>query len=135
MLRSQTIQLEQSQRRERMAEIQKADEISDDGRNELRSLTEAYTNAETEYRAAMILEDAERSAIQEPDNAAQDFERECRSYDLTAVVAAQTEGKALTGREAEVTQELEQRQGGAQKGVLLPWEALEQRADAVRCCA
>lgn len=131
MLKSQTIQLEQSKRRERMAEIQKTDEISEDGRTELRSLTEAYTNAETEYRAAVILEDAERSAIQEPDNAAQDFERECRSYDLTAVVAAQTEGKALTGREAEVTQELEQRQGGAQKGVLLPWEALEQRADAV----
>ncbi|WP_299376025.1 phage major capsid protein [uncultured Tateyamaria sp.] len=131
MLRSQEIQLAQSQRREQMAAIQSAETINDEGRTELRSLTEAYANAETEYRAAVILEDAERAQIKEPDNAAQDFERECRAFDLSAVVAAQTDGKALTGREAEVSTELETRHGAGSKGMRFPWEALEQRADAV----
>ncbi|WHZ37506.1 phage major capsid protein [Sagittula sp. MA-2] len=131
MLKSQEIQLAQSKRRERMAEIQKADEISDDGRTELRSLTDAYQNAETEYRAAVILEDAERAQIKEPDNAGREFERECRSFDLTAVVGTLVDGKPLSGREAEVNEELERRHGVGQKGVRFPWEALEQRADAV----
>ena len=42
MLKSQEITLAQSKRRERMAEIQKADDINDEGRNELRGLTDAY---------------------------------------------------------------------------------------------
>lgn len=132
MLKSQQIQLAQSKRRERMAEIQKADEINDDGRNELRNLTDAYQGAEVELRAALVLEDAERASIKEPDNAAQDFERECRQFSLSGMVASITEGKPLSGRELEVSQELEQRNGPGQKGgVLVPWEALEVRADAV----
>lgn len=131
MLKSQEIQLAQSKRRERMAEIQKADEISDDGRNELRSLTDAYQGAEVEMRAAMVLEDAEREQIKEPDNAQRDWERECRAYDVTATIAAHTDGKTLTGREAEVQAELEQRHGEGQKGIRFPWQALERRADAV----
>lgn len=131
MLKSQEIQLAQSKRRERMAEIQKADEVSEEGRTELRSLTDAYQNAETEYRAAVIIEDAERAQIKEPDKADKDFETECRSFDLTAMVAAQVDGKLLTGREAEVSAELEQRHGEGVKGLRFPWEALERRADAV----
>lgn len=132
MLKSQEIQLAQSKRRERMAEIQKADEISDEGRTELRSLTDAYQNAEIELRAALVLEQAERDTIKEPDRSETDFGRECRAFDLTAVIGAMTDGKALSGREAEVSAELEQRHGTGQKGIRFPWEALiETRADAV----
>jgi HK97 family phage major capsid protein len=132
MLKSQTIHLEQSKRRERMAEIQKADEISEDGRNELRSLTDAYQGAEIELRAALVLEEAEREQIKEPDNAQKDFERECRAFDPTAVIVAQVDQKLLQGREAEVQAELEQRHGAPQKGVYIPWEAMiETRADVV----
>ncbi|WP_415920585.1 phage major capsid protein [Tateyamaria sp. SN6-1] len=132
MLKSQEIQLAQSKRRERMAEIQQADEITEDGRTELRSLTDAYQGAEVELRAAILLEDAERESIKEPDKAQTDFDRECRAFDLSAVVAAQTDGKALTGREAEVSAELETRHGQGQKGIRFPWESLmETRADAV----
>lgn len=129
MLKSQEIQLAQSKRRERMADIQKADEITDDARTELRSLTSAYEGAEVELRAALLVEGAERDKIKEPDKAETDFGRECRAFDLTAVVAAQTEGKQLSGREAEVSAELEQRHGQGQKGIRFPWEALEERAD------
>lgn len=125
MLKSQEIQLAQSKRRERMADIQKADEITDDARTELRSLTSAYEGAEVELRAALLVEGAERDKIKEPDKAETDFGRECRAFDLTAVVAAQTEGKQLSGREAEVSAELEQRHGQGQKGIRFPWEALE----------
>ncbi len=131
MLKSQEIQIAQSKRRERLAEIQKADEITDDARTELRSLTDAYQGAEVELRAALVLEDAERDKIKEPDKAQTDFERECRQFDLSAMVASMTEGNALSGREAEVSQELEQRHGKGQKGARFPWEAMaiETRAD------
>ncbi len=112
-----------------MAAIQKADEISDDARTELRSLTESYEGAEVELRASLLLEGAERDKIKEPDKASTDFDRECRSFQIGSLVAALTEGKALSGREAEVSQELENRDGTAQKGVRFPWEALERRDD------
>ena len=132
MLKSQEISLAQSKRRERMAEIQKADEITDDVRTELRSLTDAYQGAEVELRAALILEDQERDKIKEPDNAERSFEAECRQFDLSSFIADLSADKALTGREAEVSAELEQRHGRAQKGGdRFPWEALtlETRAD------
>jgi len=113
-----------------MAEIQKADEITDDGRTELRSLTEAYQNAEVELRAALIVEDQEREKIKEPDRAETDFDRECRAFNLSGMVASLTEGKPLAGREAEVSAELENRHGDGQKGVRFPWDSLlETRAD------
>lgn len=132
MLKSQEITLAQSQRRERMAEIQKAGEVTDDARTELRSLTEAYQGAEVELRAALILETEERDKIKEPDNAEKTFEAECRQFDLSSFVAELTADKGLTGREAEVSQELEQRHGEGSKGARFPWEALtiETRADA-----
>lgn len=130
MLKSQEIQLAQSKRREKMAEIQKADEITDDARTELRSLTSAYEGAEVELRAALLVEGAERDKIKEPDRAESDFDRECRAFNLSGMVASLTEGKPLTGREAEVSAELENRHGDGQKGVRFPWESLlETRAD------
>ncbi|WOI29568.1 phage major capsid protein [Sulfitobacter dubius] len=130
MLKSQEITLAQSKRREKMANIQKADEINDEGRTELRSLTNAYEGAEVELRAALLLEDAEREKIKAPDKQETDFGRECRTFNLASVVEALEGGKGLSGRELEVSQELEQRNGKAQRGVAFPWEALEQRADA-----
>ena len=130
MLKSQEITLAQSKRREKMANIQKADEINDEGRTELRSLTNAYEGAEVELRAALLLEDAEREKIKAPDKQETDFGRECRTFNLASVVEALESGKGLTGRELEVSQELEQRNGKAQRGVAFPWEALEKRADA-----
>lgn len=130
MLKSQEIQLAQSKRRERLAEIQKSDEISDEGRNELRSLTDAYQNSEVELRAAMVLEGAERDKIKEPDGAEKDFAAECRSFDLASLVETLEGQRVIEGREAEVIQELETRNGKASRGTYLPWEALDTRADA-----
>ena len=129
MLKSQEVTLAQSKRREKMAAIQKAETLSDEGRTELRSLADAYEGGEVELRAALLLEGSERDKIKTPDKAATDFTRECRSFDLSAIVASMTEGKALAGREAEVSAELETRHGAGQKGTRFPWEALEQRAD------
>lgn len=134
MLKSQEIQLAQSRRRERMAAIQKAETLSDEGRTELRSLADAYEGAEVELRAALLVEGAERAKITEPDKATTDFDRECRAFSLSGLVAAMTEGKPLSGREAEVVAELEQRGQVPQRGgIVVPWAALsiETRADAV----
>jgi HK97 family phage major capsid protein len=132
MLKSQEIQLAQSKRREKMASIQKADEINDDGRTELRGLTEAYEGAEVELRAALLVEGAERDKIKAPDKAETDFGRECRAFNLANAVEAMTEGRAISGREAEVSAELENRDGKARQGIRFPTEALlERRADAI----
>lgn len=133
MLKSQEIQLAQSKRRERMAAIQKEGEVNDEGRAELRSLADQYEGGEVELRAALLVEGAEREKIAVPDKAETDFDRECRSFSLSALVGAITDGKPLSGREAEVSAELEQRSGGAQKGgILVPWASLlETRADAI----
>ena len=133
MLKSDEITLAQSKRREKMAAIQKTETLSDEGRTELRSLTEAYEGAEVELRASLIQETAERDKIEIKDKEPAkktDFEIECRSYSLSEMVAAQADGKPLAGREAEVTAELETRHGAGQKGTRFPWEALEKRADA-----
>ncbi|UWQ52743.1 phage major capsid protein [Leisingera caerulea] len=130
MLKSQEIQLAQSKRRERMAAIQKADEINDDGRAELRKLADDYEGAEVELRAALLLEDAEREQIKEPDNVEKNFSAECRDFDLASLVEALEGQRVIEGREAEVIQELEVRNGKASRGIYLPWEALENRADA-----
>lgn len=131
MLKSQKYQIEQSKRRERMAAIQNTEgDLSADAVTELRSLTSAYEAGEVDYRAAVILEDAEKATIKTQDKAATDWERECRSFSLSAVIASALDGKPITGREAEVSQELEQRNGGGHKGgLLIPFEALETRAD------
>lgn len=135
MLKSQKIQIEQSKKRERMAAIQNTDgDLSPEAVTELRSLTAGYESGEVEFRSALILEDAERATIQTTDKAGTDFERECRSFNIASVVSALTDGKLITGREAEVIQELEQRHGAGQKGTVIPWAALaplETRADAL----
>lgn len=134
MLKSQEITLAQSRRRERMAAIQKTETQSDEGRTELRSLADAYEGAEVELRAALLVEGAERATIKGTDKAQSDFALECRSFSLSGLVGAITEGKALSGREAEVVAELETRGMTPQRGgVVIPWEAfaLETRADAV----
>lgn len=134
MLKSQEVTLAQSKRREKMANIQKAETLSDEARTELRSLADAYEGGEVELRAALLVEGAERAQIAEPDKAQSDFARECRSFSLSGLVGAITENKALSGREAEVVAELEKRGQMPQRGgAVIPWEAfaLETRADAV----
>ncbi|MEO0939878.1 MAG: phage major capsid protein [Pseudomonadota bacterium] len=134
MLKSHSITLKQSERRERLAELSNTEELSDEGRTEMRSLTQAYQDGEVELRAALVLEEAERAQIQEPDGAGKEFETECRQFSLSGMVATLTEGRPLDGRELEVSQELQTRSGPSQNGgVLVPWEALtmETRADAV----
>ncbi|MCD9146730.1 phage major capsid protein [Pseudophaeobacter flagellatus] len=78
------------------------------------------------------MEGAERDQIKEPEKAETDFERECRNFSLSGLTASVTEGKPLDGRELEISQELEQRNGPSQKGgIQVPWAVfdLEERAD------
>jgi len=129
MLKSQEIEIEQSKRREKMASINGQEEVGEEAQKELRSLSTAYEGGEIRKRAALLLEGEERSKITVPDKAAEDFGRECRNFSLSNVVASFEGGKLLTGREAEVSVELEKRYGLAAQGVRFPWEALETRAD------
>ncbi|MEM7529645.1 MAG: phage major capsid protein [Pseudomonadota bacterium] len=94
----------------------------------MRSLDAEYTANETRYRAALIAEDSERR------DAAADLETRSdrewcdlvSAFEVRQAVAVLHEGRALSGRTAEVVEEL--RGSGAYEGVPIPWQALEQRA-------
>jgi HK97 family phage major capsid protein len=131
MLQSVKLQKRQSEIRQQLAEL--AGKTSPD-ENELRSmdaLDKEYQANETQYRAALIAEDTERR------EAAGDLEtRSDREYsdllgkfELRQVALYLDEGRAFDGATAEVVQEM--RNAGGYRGVPVPFEALEQRADTV----
>ena len=75
MLRSQTLQLRQSEIRSRLAELQTGDEIDDEQRGEMGELTAKYQNNEIELRAALISEEADRQANAPDDGQAVEWRR------------------------------------------------------------
>ena len=129
MLKSDEIELDQSKRREKMDAINAKDTIDDTDQADLKKTAGDYEKAEVQKRSALLIEGHERSKIQVPDKAQYDFDRECRSFSLSNVIAAFEGQKPLTGREAEVSKEIETRHGPAPQGIRFPWGALETRAD------
>lgn len=129
MLKSQEIEMEQSKRRDAMAKINGQEEVGEEETKQLRSLSSAYESGEVQRRSALLIEGHERSKIQVPDRASDQFELEARSFSQSNVITAIESGKMLSGREAEVSKELETRHGAATHGIRFPWEALETRAD------
>ena len=108
MLKSQKIHLEQSEKRQRINELLGQDDITDEHRNELDSLTKRMQQIEVELRAAIVAEaaDAERMAT-EFANAGLDAETrerlELRSKaTVTGYVLAAMQGRLPSGPEAEL---------------------------------
>ena len=85
MLKSDEIELDQSKRREAMAAINAKDEVSEDDQKALKRTAGDYEKAEVQRRAALLIEGHERSKIQVPDKAADQFAVECRNFSLSSV--------------------------------------------------
>lgn len=127
MLESVKIQRRQSEIRQALAVLVGKKELTEDETRSMETMDGEYRSNEARYRAALIVEDAERR------EAGADLEtRSDREYadligkfELRQVVLALDEGRQLDGATAEIVQEM--RSHGSFRGMPVPWQALERR--------
>ena len=98
----QTIELRQSERKQRLNQLAQLPELSPDQVDELNKLSEAVDKGEIQYRAAIkAQENADAQASSEPDRV------ELRSRaKITDYLSSARKGISLTGASAELNQEL-----------------------------
>ncbi|WP_417257164.1 phage major capsid protein [Celeribacter halophilus] len=131
MLTSKKLELRRSEIRQKLAELANIENPSEDEVRKMGELDAEYRSKEAQYRSALIAEDEERR------NAGEELETRSGKewadliggFELRQAVLALDEGAALSGRTAEVVQEM--RNAGGYRGIPVPLMALEQRADTV----
>lgn len=128
MLESVKIQRRQSEIRQALAALAGKADASADELRQMETLDGEYRANETRYRAALIAEDGERrEAGRELETRSdREFADLVAGFELRQVVLHLDEGRALSGRTAEVVAEL--RNAGGYRGTPVPLLALEQRA-------
>ena len=128
MLKSVEITRRQSEIRQNLAALVGKEKPTDDEVRNLEALDLEFRSNETRYRAALIVEDTERREAGAELETRSDREMSdlVAGFELRQVALALDEGRALTGRTAEVVQEL--RSAGGFRGMPVPWQALERRA-------
>ena len=128
MLDSVKIAKRQSEIRQALSVLAGKDKPTEDEVRQMGELDREYGTNETRYRAALVAEDGERR------EAGRDLETRSGNewaalvagFELRQAVLSLDEGRALTGRTAEVVAEL--RNSGGYRGIPVPLMALEQRA-------
>lgn len=128
MLDSVKITRRQSEIRQTLSELAGKAEPSADEIRSMESLDAEYRTNETRYRAALVAEDGERRAAgaELESRSDREFADLVAGFELRQVALHLDEGRALSGRTAEVVQEL--RSAGGYRGTPVPLMALEQRA-------
>ncbi len=132
MTPAQRLQVEHSEKRQKINELLAADEITDEQRTELAALTGRMQQIEVELRAAIVAEaDDEKRALETEPDAEMRERLELRGKaSLAAYLQAALAGRAVNGAEAEL-----QAAAGAGAGIPLElWDTAaptEKRADAV----
>ncbi len=128
MLESVKIARRQSEIRQALAGlVNKTDATADELRT-MDAMDLEYRQNETRYRAALITEDTERreAGADLETRSERQFADLVAGFELRQVVLHLDEGRALSGRTAEVVQEL--RHAGGYRGTPVPLMALERRA-------
>ena len=128
MLDSIKIQRRQSEIRQSLSELAGKPEPTADEIRSMETLDSEYRANETRYRAALVAEDGERREAGEEleTRSGREWSELVAGFELRQAVLALDEGRALSGRTAEVVAEL--RNSGGYRGIPVPFEALEQRA-------
>lgn len=128
MLDSVKIAKRQSEIRQGLAALAGKDKPTEDEVRQMGDLDREYQTNETRYRAALVAEDGERREAGRDLETRSDVQwRELvQGFELRQAVLSLDEGKALSGKTAEVVQEL--RNAGGYRGIPVPLLALEQRA-------
>jgi len=106
MTKSQKLALELSRNRQRINELLALDELTDEQRSELDTLTTRSQAAEVEYRAAVVAEDGEIETRETPAESAEERElRQLRdSARVSEFVQAAMEQRGVTGESLEYSQ-------------------------------
>lgn len=127
MLESVRIARRQSEIRQQLATLAGKPTPTEDEVRSMEALDAEYRTNETRYRAALIVEDTERreAGADLETRSGREWDELVAAFELRQVALALDEGRALSGRTAEVVQEL--RSAGGYRGVPVPWAALERR--------
>ncbi|WP_022684593.1 phage major capsid protein [Sphingobium bisphenolivorans] len=128
MLESTKITRRQSEIRQALAALVGKASPTEDETRSMETLDAEYRTNETRYRAALVAEDGERreAGAELETRSDREFAELVAGFEMRQVVLALDEGRALSGRTAEVVQEL--RSAGGYRGVPVPLMALEVRA-------
>ena len=128
MLDSVKIARRQSEIRQQLATLAGKATPTEDETRSMETLDQEYRTNETRYRAALVAEDGERreARAQLETRSGREWADMVAAFEVRQIVGALSEGRELTGRTAEVVQEL--RRAGGYKGIPVPIMALEQRA-------
>lgn len=128
MLDSVKIAKRQSEIRQALAALANKETPTEDEVRQMGDLDREYGTNETRYRAALVAEDGERREAGRDLETRSDrqFADLVAGFELRQAVLHLDEGRALSGRTAEVVQEL--RNSGGYRGIPVPLMALEQRA-------
>jgi HK97 family phage major capsid protein len=128
MLESTKISRRQSEIRQSLATLAGKEAPTEDETRSMETLDSEYRTNETRYRAALIAEDGERreAGAELETRSDREFADLVAGFELRQAVFALDEGRSLSGKTAEVVQEL--RSAGGYRGVPVPLMALEVRA-------
>lgn len=128
MLDSAKIARRQSEIRQALAGLVGKAAPSDDELRQMTALDDEYRANETRFRAALVAEDTERreAGADLETRAGREWADLVAGFELRQIALALDEGRALTGRTAEVVGEL--RDKGGYRGFPVPLAALERRA-------
>lgn len=128
MLESQKITRRQSEIRQKLANLSGKEKPTEEETSEMDALDKEYQTNETRFRAALVAETTERRAAGSELETRSDrqFADLIAGFEMRQVALHLDEGRALTGKTAEVVQEL--RSQGGYRGTPVPLMALEHRA-------
>jgi len=127
MLDSVKIARRQSEIRQTLSELVGKETPTPEETRNMETLDAEYRANETRYRAALIAEDHERreAGADLETRADRQFADLVAGFEMRQIVLALDEGRALSGKTAEVVQEM--RNQGGYRGFPVPLAALEQR--------
>ena len=127
MLNSVKITRRQSEIRQALTGLVGKEKPTEDEVRNIEALDAEFCSNEVRFRGALVAEDTERreAGADLETRTGTEWETLIAGFELRQVALALDEGRALTGRTAEVVQEL--RSKGGVRGVPVPWGALEQR--------
>ena len=128
MLDSVKITRRQSEIRQALAGLVGKEKPTEDELRNVEALDLEFRSNETRYRAALICEDSERreAGAELETRSGKDWADLMAGFEVRQVIGALNEGRALSGKTAEVVQEL--RSANGYRGFPVPWQALETRA-------
>lgn len=133
MTKRQKLQLEQSEKRQKINELLALDELTDEQRNELNSLTKRMQQIEVELRAAIVTEGEEEAETRgmfgnNGDGESAEVRQLLGTVTLADYLGSASAGGGIEGRAAELNSALKLPVAGKTGGVAVPWEVLETRA-------